>query len=55
MSDKPAKNSSSERAWLILRLIQETGVTEDEASKLIALVGENWSSLVREARLLKKL
>ncbi|MBZ9743732.1 hypothetical protein LB516_00540 [Mesorhizobium sp. CO1-1-7] len=35
------------------RLIKETSVSEKDARELIALLGLNWSSLVREAKLLK--
>ena len=39
---------------VILRLVEETGITEPEAREIVALLGVvNWSSLVREARLLK--
>jgi hypothetical protein len=37
------------------RLVSETGITEQEAVELIGFLGLNWSSLVREARLLPKL
>jgi hypothetical protein len=48
--DKP---NGDRRAELIQRLVEATGVTEAEAADLIAVLGVNWSSLVREARLLK--
>ncbi|MFK0691097.1 hypothetical protein ACFX5Q_23280 [Mesorhizobium sp. IMUNJ 23033] len=35
-------------------LAAETGITFDQAWELIALIGTNRSSLLREARLLKK-
>ena len=35
------------------RLVNETGITEAEAADLVAILGGNWSSLIREARLLK--
>jgi hypothetical protein len=41
-----------EVSW-IERLVQETGITEDQAQELVVLLGLNWSSLVREARLLR--
>jgi hypothetical protein len=37
----------------VTRLVRETGVTELQATELITLLGMNWSSLIREARLLK--
>lgn len=40
---------------LARRLARESGITEAEAHELIALLGpHNWSSLVREARILMK-
>lgn len=36
------------------RLVREAGVTEAQALYLVSLVGLNWSSLTREARLLVK-
>ena len=36
------------------RLVRETGITEAQAFELIMLLGLNWSSLVREAKALKK-
>jgi hypothetical protein len=38
---------------VVLRLVKETGVTLEQARELVSLLGHgNWSSLVREARLL---
>lgn len=34
------------------RLASETGITEAQATDLIAVLGLNWPSLIREARLL---
>ena len=48
--DKPDDDG---RPGLIQRLVQATGVTEAEAADLITVLGVSWSSLVREARLLK--
>jgi hypothetical protein len=49
-------NSSDNRAAaleaLAGRLVAETGISASQARELISLVGVNWSSLVREARLL---
>jgi len=39
-------------SFTVQRLIAETGITEAQAIELIAFLGLNWSSLVREARLL---
>ena len=38
---------------LIQRLLEETGITEAQALELIALLGSNWSSLVREAKAIR--
>ena len=38
----------------VQRLIRETGITEPQAHELIALLGPDWPSLVREARLIAK-
>ena len=32
------------------RLAEETGITLPQAAELIHLLGENWTSLLREAR-----
>ena len=37
---------------LVQRLIAETGITQIQAVELVAFLGANWPSLVREARLL---
>lgn len=37
-----------------VRLANETGITEPQARDLISLLGLDWSSLIREARLLAK-
>ncbi|GAA4133133.1 hypothetical protein GCM10023067_53980 [Aminobacter aganoensis] len=38
----------------IRRLMKETGITEDQARKLVADLGHEWPTLVREARFLAK-
>ncbi|MDX8493992.1 hypothetical protein RFN29_20705 [Mesorhizobium sp. VK22B] len=37
---------------VVQRLVREIGITEEQALELIALLGLNWSSLVREAKAL---
>lgn len=37
----------------VQRLAKDTGITEQQALELILLLGLNWASLVREAKLLK--
>ncbi|MDF2389700.1 hypothetical protein JMG10_50325 [Nostoc ellipsosporum NOK] len=39
---------------IVKRLVEETGISEADALELIRLLGLNWSSLVREARVLKR-
>lgn len=41
------------KAAFIDRLIKETSISEKHARELVALLGLNWPSLVREAKLLK--
>lgn len=36
------------------RLVRDTGISVEEARELIAMLGLDWSSLVREARILRK-
>jgi hypothetical protein len=38
---------------IVERLAKDTGITEQQALELILLLGLNWASLVREAKLLK--
>lgn len=38
---------------MVRRLIADTGISEMQAQELVALIGMNWPSLVREARLLR--
>ena len=38
---------------VVQRLAKDTGITEQQALELILLLGLNWASLVREAKLLK--
>lgn len=37
----------------VTRLVAETGITESQARELLSILRGNWSSLVREARLLR--
>ena len=52
MPDEPDKPSAM-NGPVIQRLVKETGITHEQARDLVFLLGLNWSSLVREARLLK--
>jgi hypothetical protein len=42
------------RAALAQRLVRDTGITEEQARSLIADLGFDWASLVREARIMRK-
>lgn len=51
--DEPRKQTADPAAALLERLVKEAGITEDQARELILLLGRNWASLVREAKLLR--
>ncbi|PBB16524.1 hypothetical protein CK219_28535 [Mesorhizobium sp. WSM4313] len=38
---------------VVQRLVQETGIAEAQAHELALLIGLNWNSLMREAKLLQ--
>jgi hypothetical protein len=38
---------------IVTRLIADTGISEMQARELVMMIGMNWPSLVREARLLR--
>jgi hypothetical protein len=46
-SDKPQA-----MAQVVQRLVRETNITVEQARELVSLLGHNWPSLMREARLL---
>lgn len=52
MADEKDQAPSSPVDLVIRRLADETNITEDQARELVATLGLNWSSLVREARIL---
>jgi len=55
MADEPTKSQSIENA-AVQRLAKETGITEAQASELVAFLGpNNWPSLLREARIIAAL
>jgi hypothetical protein len=39
---------------VIQRLVRETNITVEQARALVSLLGYNWPSLMREARLIQK-
>jgi hypothetical protein len=53
MPDEPRKPQESE-AQVIQRLVKEIGITAEEARELVSVLGHDWPSLVREARLLTR-
>lgn len=53
MADDPDKPKSMDGP-VVRRLVKETGITEEQARELVVLLGVNWSSLMREARLLNR-
>jgi hypothetical protein len=54
MADEREK-PQSKGGPVIQRPIRETGITEEQARELVSLLGSaNWSSLMREARLLNR-
>jgi hypothetical protein len=52
MPEQP--NSQDGLISLAQRLAKETGITESEAADLVSVLGTNWSSLVREARVIRR-
>lgn len=54
MVDEQGKPPTDGRGVMARRLVDETGITGTQARELVAFLGPNWLSLVREARLLKK-
>jgi hypothetical protein len=53
MPDEPGKPQERE-GQVIQRLVRETGITPEQARELVSILGHDWSSLVREARLLTR-
>jgi len=54
MIDDPSKPVKPYGGYVLRRLIEETGITEDQGRELIGFLGLDWSSLLREARILTK-
>jgi hypothetical protein len=52
MTADSSDNRAAALEALAGRLVAETGISASQAKELIFLVGVNWSSLVREAKLL---
>ncbi len=52
--DSPNGIRKTQEGKLALSLAQETGITVDQAGDVIAMIGTDRRSLLREARILKK-
>ncbi|WP_457155556.1 hypothetical protein [Mesorhizobium sp. P5_C1] len=52
MADEKDEPPSSPVELVVRRLADEAKITEDQAREPIAILGLNWASLVREARIL---
>jgi len=53
MSEDLGKSPEKGGDGVVRRLVEETGITENQARELIVFLGLNWTSLLREARILK--
>jgi hypothetical protein len=49
------KQNPSVFEGLVKRLMAETGISEGQARELVLMLGAEWASLVREARMLRRL
>jgi hypothetical protein len=47
------KQNPSVFEGLVKRLMAETGISETQARELVSMLGAEWASLVREARMLR--
>jgi hypothetical protein len=55
MADGPGKlPPAPDHLSLVQRLAKEANITEQQARDLIALLGYDWASLIREARFLTR-
>jgi hypothetical protein len=52
MADEQHKTPSGPDNLIVRRLVKDADITEEQARELIALLGSNWPSLMREARFL---
>ncbi|WP_167480845.1 hypothetical protein [Mesorhizobium waimense] len=50
MVDEQGRPSATD--GLVRRLVNEAGITEEQARELITFLGYDWASLIREARFL---
>jgi hypothetical protein len=49
MTDEQDRTPSAPDNALVQRLVKEANITEEQARELIARLGYNWTSLIREA------
>ena len=49
------KQNPSVFEGLVKRLMAETGISEGQARELVLMLGAEWASLIREARMLRRL
>jgi len=54
MTDERDKPPYKPAESLVRRLVNEVDITEEQARELIVFLGYDWSSLLREARILGK-
>jgi hypothetical protein len=54
MSTRGTDFAAPDHLSLVQRLVKEANITEEQARELIALLGSNWPSLMREARFLTR-
>jgi hypothetical protein len=54
MAGEQHKTPSASYELIVQRLVKEANITEEQARELIALLGYDWSSLMREARFLTR-
>ena len=55
MAEEPIQPSPrTDEEQLIRRLVQAANITEDQARELITVLGYDWASLIREARILSR-
>jgi hypothetical protein len=52
MADEQDRTPSAPDNPVVRRLVREANITEEQARELIALLGNDWPSLMREARFL---
>lgn len=52
--DEPIQPPRTDEEALIRRLVKAANITEDQARELVTALGYDWSSLIREARLLTR-